>query len=388
VPRRNEILMAIALLAVITGGLALTFVTVSGRTAQPTGTTGKISGQPFTAAGTARLCQSQRTAFGGYSVQNNEWGSGAAECISARGGGFTVTNSAISNSTSGAPGGYPSIYKGCHWGACTPASGLPIQVADLAPGRVTTSWTTTQPGTGAYDIWFNRTPVAAGQPDGTELMVWLNHNGPVQPFGSQVATATIGGRGYDVWYGKQAWNTVSYTMTTPAISVTGLDIGALAADAVSRGYIGKSWYLIDVEAGFELWRGGAGLATDSFTVNTGGAAGRLPLAAGSTTPASGTPGGPATGTVTSCTIRYAVTHSWPGDFQTAVTVVNTGTTAVNGWSLRWAFPGDQRVSQLWNGSQAQSGQQVTVGSAAYNAALPPSGTATFGFRLNGTPCQG
>jgi hypothetical protein len=32
-----------------------------------------------------------------------------------------------------------------------------------------------------------------------------------------------------------------------------------------RGYIKKSWNLIDVEAGFELWRGGAGLTWHVFT---------------------------------------------------------------------------------------------------------------------------
>jgi hypothetical protein len=32
-----------------------------------------------------------------------------------------------------------------------------------------------------------------------------------------------------------------------------------------RAYIKKSWNLIDVEAGFELWRGGAGLTWHVFT---------------------------------------------------------------------------------------------------------------------------
>ena len=52
--------------------------------------------------------------------------------------------------------------------------------------------------------------------------------------------------------------------------MSNLDVGPLAADSVSRGYIRPSWYLIDIEAGFELWRGGAGLATDSFSVNVNG----------------------------------------------------------------------------------------------------------------------
>ena len=228
-------------------------------------------------AATSSLCNFQTAAAGGgqYTLQNNEYGSGAPECLSTDGGtDFSVASSSISNSTSGSPGGYPSLYKGCHWGACTTGSGLPLAVSALTTGAVTTSWTTTQPGTGAYDvaydIWFNQTPTTSGQPNGAEVMIWLNHNGSVQPFGSQVGTASIGGHSYNVWEGNQGWNTISYTMTTGTTSVSDLDIGQVVADAVSRGYIQKSWYLIDVEAGFELWQGGAGLATNSFSVDVNG----------------------------------------------------------------------------------------------------------------------
>lgn len=54
-------------------------------------------------------------------------------------------------------------------------------------------------------------------------------------------------------------------MTSGTTSVIGLDLGEFVADAVSCGYIQNSWYLINVEAGFELWQGGAGLATNSFS---------------------------------------------------------------------------------------------------------------------------
>jgi hypothetical protein len=232
-------------------------------------------------AATTPLCKSQTLAIDGnsYTVENNEWGSSAPECITTDGTpDFTVANSSIANSTYGAPGGYTAIYRGCHFGACTHGSGFPIQVSDIRPGRVTTSWSTSQPGGSsdydvAYDIWFNQTPATTGQPNGTELMIWLNHNGPVQPFGSKVASnVSIGGRGYNVWFGKQAWNTVSYTMTSGTTSVSDLDLEPLIADAVSRGYISPSWYLIDVEAGFELWHGGTGLATKTFSVDVAGGA--------------------------------------------------------------------------------------------------------------------
>jgi hypothetical protein len=225
------------------------------------------------------LCQSQTASVDsrGYTAENNEWGSGEPECITTDGSaGFTVAHSSIANSTYGAPGGYPALYKGCHWGACTPGSGFPIQASDIRPGKVTTSWSTAQPGGSnaydvAYDIWFNKTSTTTGQPNGTELMIWLNHNGPVQPFGAKVASnISIGGRGYNVWFGNQGWNTLSYTMTSGTTSVSNLDLQPLIADAISRGYISPSWYLIDVEAGFELWRGGTGLATHSFSVKVAG----------------------------------------------------------------------------------------------------------------------
>jgi hypothetical protein len=140
------------------------------------------------------------------------------------------------------------------------------------PGTVTSSWNTSQPGGSAaydvaYDIWFNQTPTTTGQPNGAEMMIWLNHHGSVQPFGAPVGTASINGVSYRVWEGAQPWGvTVSYVMASPTTSVRNVDIGGLVANAASRGYLQKSWYLIDVEAGFELWRGGAGLATRSFSV--------------------------------------------------------------------------------------------------------------------------
>jgi len=225
---------------------------------------------------TTTLCNSQTASVSGgaYLVDNNEWGSSAPECITTNGNAeFRVANSAIANGGDGAPGGYPDIYKGCNYGACTSGSGLPIKVANIHAGTVTTSWRTAQPGGGniynaAYDIWFNQTATTSGQANGTELMVWLNHRGPKHPYGSQVASdVSIGGRSYNVWFGSaHGFNTVTYTMTTGERSVSNLDLRPLEANAVGRGYLRKSWWLISVQAGFEVWQGGAGLATKSFSV--------------------------------------------------------------------------------------------------------------------------
>jgi hypothetical protein len=244
-------------------------------------------------AASTTLCNSQTAAVAGgaYTVENNEWNSSASECVTTDGNAdFTVANSAIDNATDGAPGGYAAIYKGCHWGACTTGSALPIQVSAMTPGEVSTSWNTTQTYTGdydvAYDIWYNQTPTTSGQPNAEEMMIWINHNGGVEPAGSVVASnVSIGGYSYTIWESRAStWNVVSYVMNTGTTSVSNLDVDLLAADSVSRGYMTDSDYLIDLEAGFEMWQGGAGLATDSYSVTIGG---------GGTAPSAGT--GPITG---------------------------------------------------------------------------------------------
>ena len=360
-----------------------------------------IAANPSAHAATSTLCQEETASVSGgtYIVQNNEYDSSASECVTTDGGAdFTVANSSIDNSTDGSPGAYPSIYQGCHWGDCS-SGGLtttPIEVSNLATGKVTTSWSTTQPGGSsdydvAYDIWFNKTPTTTGQPDCTEMMVWLNHNGPVQPFGSEVASnVTVGGHTYNIWEGQQSsWDTVTYDMTSASTSVSNLDVGTLAQDMLSRGYTQSSCYLIDVEAGFELWQGGAGLETNSFSVNVNGSS---PSPSPSPTPTTPTPTpspspsptpspspSPTPSGTGTCSGTYSVVNSWQTGFQAQVVVTNTGSATLNSWRLAWSFPGNQAINDLWNGSYTQSGSNVTVTNESYNGTLAPGGSTTVGF---------
>jgi hypothetical protein len=375
IPTRRSLLASAAALAmVLGGGTALALTSASAQ------------------AATTTLCQEETApASGGtYTVQNNEFGSGASECISTDGNAqFAVANSSIDNATDGAPGAYTSIYQGCHWGNCSTGglTSTPIQVADLTAGRVTTSWSTTQPGGSsaydvAYDIWFNRTPTTSGQPNCAELMVWLNHNGSVQPFGSQVASdVSLGGASYNVWEGSQSFgDTITYDMTTPATSVSDLDVGTLAQDAVRRGYLSSSCYLIDVEAGFELWQGGAGLATGSFSVNVAGASSSpAPTPTATSAPAPTPSATPAPNGSGACSASYSTVSAWPGGFEGQVVVRNTGSGPLNGWRIGWTFPGDQRITSLWNGNDTQSGSAVTVTNASYDGNLATGATAIVGF---------
>jgi lysophospholipase L1-like esterase len=80
-----------------------------------------------------------------------------------------------------------------------------------------------------------------------------------------------------------------------------------------------------------------------------------------------------------CAVTYTVTNQWQGGFQGDVTVGNTGATAINGWTLRWSFPDGQVITQAWNAGVTQSGAAATATDAGWNAAIPPGGSAAFGF---------
>jgi cellulose binding protein with CBM2 domain/putative Ig domain-containing protein len=80
-----------------------------------------------------------------------------------------------------------------------------------------------------------------------------------------------------------------------------------------------------------------------------------------------------------CQVSY-VKNEWTGGFTANVTVNNTGAAAVNGWTLRFSFPGDQEVTNAWNATVTQSGQTVTATNASYNGSIAPGGNAQFGFQ--------
>jgi cellulose 1,4-beta-cellobiosidase len=237
-----------------------------------------ITVSPAAQAAVRHLCRyNVASVSGGYIIQNNEWGSSAQECLTTDGtASFTVAKSAIAQ-TGGAPGGYPSIYAGCHWGLCTPGglASAPQQVAALPPDRLYSHFAAAEGAPAgsaydvAYDIWINQSPRTRGQPDGTEIMVWLDHKNHVQPAGTVVAKGiTVGGRKYDLWHasGRGPGGTVTYELASPAASVGHLDVGRLIQDTVRRGYTSPQWFLTSVEAGFEIWRDGTGLAVTQFGV--------------------------------------------------------------------------------------------------------------------------
>ncbi|HKF50647.1 MAG TPA: cellulose binding domain-containing protein [Terracidiphilus sp.] len=246
-----------------------------------------ILAMPRTTAAQSSCSQFDVTPLDGgvYNFQMNEFDSSLQECATINGIGFTITTANFNNATNGSPATYTSVYRGCHWGTCTSSNPFPIEENNIA--SATSSVSITQPSgynnDAAYDIWFNQTSTTSGQPNGTEIMIWLNHQGSIQPFGSQVSTVTIDGANWAVWTGNQSsWKIVSYVADTPVTSVSNLNLLPFFSDAVSRGSLQTSWWLIDVEYGFEIWTGGQNLATSNFSVSAaagnGGSCSTVPSA--------------------------------------------------------------------------------------------------------------
>ena len=138
---------------------------------------------------------------GRYEVQNDLWGAGSSQCVIAFDTGFRVE--ANHNKSSG-PASYPSIVFGCNYGNCTKGTPFPRPISDL--GDLRTSWTTTTPDKGdynvAYDIWLDPTARKEGAPTGLELMIWLKHTDRVNPIGKQTGETTLDGVPYEVWQGS------------------------------------------------------------------------------------------------------------------------------------------------------------------------------------------
>ncbi|MEH1031398.1 cellulose binding domain-containing protein [Micromonospora profundi] len=108
-----------------------------------------------------------------------------------------------------------------------------------------------------------------------------------------------------------------------------------------------------------------------------------------TTPPPTTP--PPTGEPGVCTATYRTVNTWPGGFQAEVTVANTSTAPLNGWTVRLGLASGQTISSLWNGVNTGTTGTVSVQNAAYNGSLGPNASTTFGFTATGngaTPPSG
>ncbi|MFG2043864.1 glycoside hydrolase family 11 protein [Dactylosporangium sp. NPDC048998] len=94
-----------------------------------------------------------------------------------------------------------------------------------------------------------------------------------------------------------------------------------------------------------------------------------------TTPPTTTP--PAGGS--GCRATYSVSSSWQGGFNADVAVTNTGSSTLNGWTVRMTLPSGQTIASLWSGVNSGTSGAVTVKNASYNGTLAGGASTSFGY---------
>jgi cellulase/cellobiase CelA1 len=83
----------------------------------------------------------------------------------------------------------------------------------------------------------------------------------------------------------------------------------------------------------------------------------------------------------SCAVTASVS-AWNSGLTENLTVRNTGTTAINGWSLAFTLPSGQTITSGWNAAYSPASGQATARDAGFNAA--PNGSVGIGFQANHT----
>lgn len=122
--------------------------------------------------------------------------------------------------------------------------------------------------------------------------------------------------------------------------------------------------------------------TTPTATNTPGSTPTPTRTPGTTPTPTNTLGTTPTPTSSGASVHYAVTSQWSNGFTGNITITNTGTTTINGWTLVFNFSAGQQITQGWSGTASQSGSKVTITNASYNGSLAPGASVTPGFNAS------
>ena len=83
--------------------------------------------------------------------------------------------------------------------------------------------------------------------------------------------------------------------------------------------------------------------------------------------------------------RVAYTMStWNSGFTANISITNTGTSTIDGWTLGFTLPSGQSITSGWNATYSPSSGQVSARNVSFNGTLAPGATVDIGFQANHT----
>ncbi len=77
-------------------------------------------------------------------------------------------------------------------------------------------------------------------------------------------------------------------------------------------------------------------------------------------------------------------NAWNGGLTSEITITNTGTTPVDGWSLVFTLPSGQTIKSGWNATYSPTSGQVTARNVAYNPGIAAGASVSIGFQATHT----
>ncbi|MDU0289259.1 glycosyl hydrolase [Saccharothrix longispora] len=86
-----------------------------------------------------------------------------------------------------------------------------------------------------------------------------------------------------------------------------------------------------------------------------------------------------------CTATMRVVARWGGGYHAEITVRHAENAPSNGWKVTWQLDEGQRVEARWSARITTSGTTATAENLAWNAAVKPGESTTFGFLGTGSP---
>lgn len=84
-----------------------------------------------------------------------------------------------------------------------------------------------------------------------------------------------------------------------------------------------------------------------------------------------------------CAVSYAV-NAWNTGLVASITITNTGSAAINGWTLGFTLPAGQTITSGWGAAYQPTSGAVTATNVSYNAAIPAGGSVGIGFQATHT----
>jgi cellulase/cellobiase CelA1 len=76
--------------------------------------------------------------------------------------------------------------------------------------------------------------------------------------------------------------------------------------------------------------------------------------------------------------------AWNTGLTSEITIANTGTAGVEGWSLVFTLPAGQTITSGWSAGYSPTSGQVTARNVSYNPTIAAGASITIGFQATHT----